>query len=142
MYGGNGNDDIAGGGQGDLLFGQQGEDTLNGGFGNDTLSGGADDDMLNGNFGNDVLTGGLGADTFVFDANGSKTVNDFNIADGDLLLIDGSYLMSGVSTTQDVIDTYADDSSGTVIFDFGTMSITLNGVSTVTGLEGALDINF
>ncbi|WP_299694828.1 M10 family metallopeptidase [uncultured Tateyamaria sp.] len=139
VYGGQGNDEVSGGGQGDQLFGQQGNDTLNGGFGNDTLSGGADNDVLNGNFGNDVLTGGLGADIFVFDATGTNTVTDFDIAQGDRLRLDDALWGGGLTAAQ-VIDQFADDSSGTVVIAVGGATITLEGVSSVIGLDGVLDI--
>ena len=140
IYGGQGSDDMAGGGQGDLMFGQQGNDTLNGGFGNDTLNGGANDDHLNGNFGTDVLTGGFGADTFIFDDFGNKTVTDFDATQGDRLQIDDALWGGNALTTQQVIDFYADDSSGTVVIAIGSTVITLNGVSSTSGLADVLDI--
>ncbi|MEO0659445.1 MAG: hypothetical protein AAFY74_18535 [Pseudomonadota bacterium] len=139
LNGGKGNDDIAGGGQGDLLIGQQGNDTLNGGYGNDTLSGGADNDTLNGNFGNDIMTGGLGADTFVFDDGGAKTVTDFSLAEGDILQLDDALWGGGLTEAQ-VVDQFADASSGTVVLTLGGTVITLEGVTTTDGLAGALDL--
>lgn len=139
LNGGSGDDDISGGGQGDRLNGQQGDDTLNGGFGNDTLSGGADDDVLNGNFGNDVLTGGLGSDIFVFDANGAKRVTDFDGSQEDMLHIDNALWGGATLSAAQVVNIYADDSSGTVIFNFGGgNTITLEGVSSTSGLAGDL----
>jgi len=62
IYGGAGNDLIAGGGGNDRIFGEDGNDVLLGGSGNDRLDGRAGDDLLYGGLGNDVLIGGLGDD--------------------------------------------------------------------------------
>lgn len=62
-------------GQGVVLTGTNGHDTLTGGQGSDKISGGAGADVLNGGAGNDTLlgntdadtlTGGLGADNYMF----------------------------------------------------------------------------
>lgn len=55
-------------GEGALLVGGRGDDTLTGSAGNDILRGGGGNDVLNGGFGLDILAGGSGADRFVFDA--------------------------------------------------------------------------
>jgi membrane-associated phospholipid phosphatase len=62
IYGGAGNDLIAGGSGDDRIFGEDGNDILVGHSGNDRLDGGAGDDFLFGGLGNDVLIGGLGDD--------------------------------------------------------------------------------
>jgi serralysin len=110
LIGGNGNDNLNGnigddsliGGDGnDTLTGVSGNDTLIGGADNDNLSGGADNDSLNGGDGNDTLnggvgtdtlTGGAGADRFAYTASnqGTDTITDFNITDGDLLQFTGT----------------------------------------------------
>ena len=60
LYGGQGNDHLTvSGGEGNILEGNQGKDTLFGGSGADRLIGGQDDDVLRGN---------SGADEFVFGA--------------------------------------------------------------------------
>ena len=41
---------------------------------------------------------------------------------------------------QQIVNTYADDSSGTVVFTFNSTTITLNGVTSTNGLENAIDI--
>ena len=78
---GNGDDDLHGDGQDNILRGHQGDDalygrggddelygnrdddTLAGGEGSDLLKGGQGDDLLRGNEGDDSLSGGKGADT-------------------------------------------------------------------------------
>jgi len=75
----------------DILFAQNGADTLAGGGGNDllcggngpdTLSGGPGDDTLDGGRGPDRLTGGPGADRFA-GGQGKDVAVDFNPAGGD-----------------------------------------------------------
>ena len=58
VFGGKGNDHIAGGRGNDLLFGGRGKDKLFGGRGHDILIGGDGRDQLNGGRGNDLLIGG------------------------------------------------------------------------------------
>ncbi|HTL58763.1 MAG TPA: calcium-binding protein [Candidatus Limnocylindrales bacterium] len=59
IYGGDGNDTINGTlGGNNQLFGEAGNDTLNGGPGDERLYGGTGNDTLRGNGGNDVLDGG------------------------------------------------------------------------------------
>ena len=55
-------------GQGDLLWGSQGNDILLGNTGKDILLGGAGDDVLVGGAGNDILAGGTGDDLYYFAA--------------------------------------------------------------------------
>ncbi|GAA6165443.1 hypothetical protein NBRC116590_31470 [Pelagimonas sp. KU-00592-HH] len=145
LQGGNGNDTLSGGdfadklyggAQGDVLRGDKGNDLLEGGQGNDTLIGGSQVDTLNGGAGDDRLTGGLGADRFVFKgtAIGDDTVTDFATGLDQLRLDDA--LWSGGKTEAQVVADHADDSTGTVVFDFGANgSFTLNGVTSVTGLD-------
>ncbi len=58
LYGGEGND---------TLNGRSGDDFLYGGEGDDTLNGDAGDDVLDGGTGNDRLRGGAGDDTYMYD---------------------------------------------------------------------------
>ncbi|MEY8840840.1 LamG-like jellyroll fold domain-containing protein, partial [Cribrihabitans sp. XS_ASV171] len=107
ILGGAGDDSASGGGGNDLLYGQEGNDTLAGGFGADELQGqegsdaitggalsdlvfgGTGDDFVNGGFGYDRVNGGNGADRFfhlgVAD-HGSDWVQDYNAAEGDVLV--------------------------------------------------------
>jgi Ca2+-binding RTX toxin-like protein len=62
---GNGNTQIVGNSDLDIIYGQQGGDTLIGGQGNDSLIGGTGNDRLIGGAGNDQLHGGNGNDVFV-----------------------------------------------------------------------------
>ena len=62
INGGDGDDRIEGGMQGDVLNGDAGRDTINGGGGDDSIDGGDGDDRLSGDAGNDVLVGGSGRD--------------------------------------------------------------------------------
>ena len=121
------------------IFGRDGADVLYGRGGNDCLNGGAGADTLDGGSGNDILRGGTHADTFVFNA-GSDLAEDFRLADHDrLLLEDGLY--GGGLTAAEVVATYASVVGNTVVFDFGTgATLTLQGVNTLVGLAGAMDL--
>ena len=60
--GGYGNDDLNAGSGNDTVLGGFGSDTLVGNDGNDLLAGGAGSDLMSGNGGNDTLNGGFGFD--------------------------------------------------------------------------------
>ncbi|BCU13413.1 calcium-binding protein [Microcystis aeruginosa] len=87
LIGGDGNDTLTGVSGNDTLIGGNGNDLLGSGDGNDSLNGGDGNDTLNGGLGTDTLTGGAGADRFAYTATnqGTDTITDFTIADGDLL---------------------------------------------------------
>ncbi|MCU9837912.1 hypothetical protein OEZ49_09050 [Ruegeria sp. WL0004] len=111
IYAGEGNDSVDAGAGNDLIFGQGGNDTIAGGFGvdeiqgqdgddvitgsafSDLVFGGAGNDFVNGGFGHDRINGGSGADKFyhlgIFD-HGSDWVQDYNAAEGDVLLFGNS----------------------------------------------------
>lgn len=91
---GTANDDILSGSAGDdELIAQAGHDKLYGDAGNDTLSGGDGDDLIVGGAGNDILTGGTGEDHFYFNftdigtaaSPAIDTITDFNLSEGDVL---------------------------------------------------------
>ena len=65
IRGGGGSDDIDGGSDNDVLYGEDGYDTLIGGHGDDWMDGGAQHDELGGGAGNDTLFGRDGLDTLV-----------------------------------------------------------------------------
>lgn len=88
VMGNAGNNQIHGEGGNDRLFGGLGQDFLFGGIGDDYLHGGAGNDTLTGGAGNDTLSGRQGADLFVA-SEGSNTVDDFNIAQGDTVAFRG-----------------------------------------------------
>lgn len=105
---GDGDDEIIGTANPDLLFGGEGNDTINGGGGNDTqhggkgddlLIGGNGDDVLVGDFDNDTLTGGPGADLFVLrtvtvtESNFGDVITDFNPLEGDQIIVMGDLLL-------------------------------------------------
>ncbi len=65
VHGGTGNDTIMGGGDpahliGEVIYGDEGADTITGGPGPDTIFGGAGDDSIDGGPGNDIILGGDG----------------------------------------------------------------------------------
>ncbi len=108
---GEGDDEIIGTPNPDLLFGDGGNDTIKGGIGNDTerggngddlLIGGQGDDFLVGDFGNDTLTGGTGADSFVLrpgtitELSTGDIITDFDPLEGDKIVIVGDSLVETV----------------------------------------------
>ena len=136
LAGGRGNDALAGDAGRDLLFGRHDDDHLSGGVGGDMLNGGLGRDVVLGNDGNDllmggrsgdiiaggsgddVLRGGNGADQFVFNPGnagpggepleGRDVVRDFNIGQGDTLVLD----MSGFDQTTLATLSAADGNAG------------------------------
>jgi Ca2+-binding RTX toxin-like protein len=115
LYGGTGNDIITSdyrrrGAQGDLQYGEAGEDIMTGSNANDRMYGGADDDVMNGGSGEDFihggtgendLTGGLDRDVFAFQSfgagHGFDRIRDFELAYDkiDLSEIDADPLTAG-----------------------------------------------
>ncbi|CAH9049403.1 hypothetical protein PSECIP111854_00036 [Pseudoalteromonas sp. CIP111854] len=83
VYGNNGNDTITSGSKNDTLYGGAGNDTLSGSSGNDILSGEADNDVINGGYGNDQLKGGDGHDKLFGDYNNDVLYGENG---GDLLM--------------------------------------------------------
>ncbi|MEO8115758.1 MAG: calcium-binding protein [Phenylobacterium sp.] len=98
VVGGKDNDLLFGDDGGDVVYGNIGNDTCDGGTGadlirggqdNDVLTGGAGDDWLSGDRGSDTITGGSGADIFhTFGEAGADWVTDFNLAQGDRVMLD------------------------------------------------------
>ena len=124
VYGGAGEDEIAGSTADDSLFGGNDNDTLDGGLGADILQGGSGDDVvvINNIFGDDTIVGGESGET-----------------DGDV--IDGSGL------TQDVVVDFSGDEAGTIDNGTDTASfieieqiITGSGEDTVIGAAGDQDV--
>ena len=103
LYGNGGNDILNGGVGSDRLYGGDGNDTLHGGDGvwgdvlsggnhDDTLYGGDGSDILAGDGGVDILQGDGGADIFILQfGQGTDTVNDFSIVQGDKLQVDTEF---------------------------------------------------
>lgn len=62
-----------------IVYGLEGNDTINGGAGNDLLLGGVGSDILDGGSGNDCLQGNEGDDTYVFGkGSGNDVITDFD----------------------------------------------------------------
>ena len=126
VLGNSANNQIHGEGGNDRLFGGLGEDYLNGGSGDDYLHGGAGNDTLTGGTGNDILSGRQGADLFVA-SEGSNTVDDFCIAQGDTVAFRGY-------TTADLVTSLGHYLAGqTSAADRFTLSYeTINGKATLS----------
>lgn len=95
---GAGNDEAEGGSGNDLLIGYAGADSLSGNAGGDRLFGGDGDDILNGGQGPDRLNGGAGADQFFHlgrASHGTDWVQDYDTAEGDVLVYGGSARRAG-----------------------------------------------
>ncbi len=123
--------DATGTSLGNALTGNRGANVLSGLGGNDTLDGGG---------GADLLIGGAGADRFVFgNGGGADVLADVVLAQGDRLYLNDD-LWAGTLTKAQVVDGYATVTGAGVVFDFGDGDrITLQGVSSLNGLSGAID---
>jgi Ca2+-binding RTX toxin-like protein len=115
VYLGAGNFTGSGNAAGNAMLGGQGHDTLSGADGRDTLAGQG---------GDDVLTGGTGGDRFVFGPElGQDRITDFGRFDTILFRN-----VAGVDTVADAM-AHATQVGGTVVFDFGLDSLTVQGVT-------------
>lgn len=89
VTGGLGDDTVYGGQGDDVVVGDKGSDIVRGGQGADQVAGGDGDDWLSGDRGSDTVTGGAGADVFhTWDGAGMDLVTDFNLAQGDRVMLD------------------------------------------------------
>ncbi|HTV67966.1 MAG TPA: calcium-binding protein [Rhizobiaceae bacterium] len=90
VLGGDGNDTLTGGIDGNEFRGGAGADTLIGSAGNDVPKGDSGKDRLNGGTGNDRLYGGADKDIFIFSAGltsaNRDTIHDFNRLDDTIQL--------------------------------------------------------
>lgn len=96
-FGGNGNDTISGFGNGDIIYGENGNDLLDGnvnantynepfnnrdelygGYGNDTLKGANGADWLEGQENNDLLLGRSNSDTLIGGSGDDKLIGGYN----------------------------------------------------------------
>ncbi|KAB5626926.1 polyurethanase [Pseudomonas putida] len=115
VSGGQGNDQLVAGNQGQWLFGLGGDDRLVGGAGDDVLVGGA---------GNDVLSGGGGRDTFLFSGHfGQDRVLDFT--GQDRLVFMGVEGGTAAPDWRDHLSRVGDD----LVLTFGRDSVTLVGIA-------------
>ncbi len=146
VYGTEGDDTIEGEAASDFLFGEGGNDTLDGGAGSDSLSGGAGDDTLVYDAADGLIDGGTGNDTLIFSEN---TVLDFSsVAAGTLANIEqidlsgGSHLLDNLSV-EDVIDMtggteltiLGDAASSVSLLDTGTSWTKGTGTTTIDGRD-------
>ena len=133
VMGNAGNNQIHGEGGNDRLFGGLGQDFLTGGIGDDYLHGGAGNDTLTGGSGNDTLSGRQGADLFVA-SEGTSTVDDFSIAQGDTIAFRGY-------TTADLVTSLANYLAGqaSAADRFNLSFETINGKATLSIVSEAAD---
>ncbi|MCV2891003.1 hypothetical protein OE747_21955 [Ruegeria sp. XHP0148] len=80
IFGGEGNDSVDAGSGNDLIFGQGGNDTIAGGFGVDEIQGQDGDDVITGSAFSDLVFGGAGND-FVNGGFGHDRINGGSGAD-------------------------------------------------------------
>jgi Ca2+-binding RTX toxin-like protein len=153
IHGAAGNDFIAGNGGYDILYGDDGDDTITafgtwntggatmyGGNGTDRLSGGQGDDYMYGGAGNDTLNGyqgvntmegGSGHDTFEFQKNldpagpaqNYNVITDFNKNEDTLSLYD---VFDG--SPDNTVVHVGSDANGDVKLTFGDTTVVLEGV--------------
>ncbi|WPZ35029.1 DUF4347 domain-containing protein [Thalassobaculum sp. OXR-137] len=138
LYGGAGADRLSGGDGADTLVGGAGDDTLSGGRSSedgtndgsfDVLDGGAGDDAFYGGEGIDWIYTGTGADLiYIEDLNGFDVVADFNLAEGDRLMIALNVNGQAITSAADVIARASDNADGDVEIDLGGQYVRLIGV--------------
>ncbi|MEP0918070.1 alkaline phosphatase [Leptolyngbya sp. DQ-M1] len=88
-------------GSNDVMNAQGGDDRSFGLSGDDLLRGGAGFDYLDGGLGSDILVGGTEADVFALaTGNGSDTIQDFNISEGDKIALSGGLTFGRLSLLQ------------------------------------------
>jgi len=96
-YGNAENNLILGNSGANLLYGRDGDDSLDGGAGNDIVYGENGDDALDGGAGQDRFYGGTGADDFIFSdgdfagmtSGTADRIHDFSQAEGDQISLAG-----------------------------------------------------
>jgi len=122
MYGDNGDDTMRGGQDDDMMFGGSGNDEIYGNQGVDRIFGGTGNDTIHGGLGDDVMTGGPGDDVFVFNAgNGDDRITDFTSGEDIIRFANIAGLdYAGLSISYN---------GGDAVIDYGTGSITLNGIA-------------
>jgi Ca2+-binding RTX toxin-like protein len=125
QFGDDGDDIVWGNLGNDTLDGGNGNDQVRGGQGDDSLSGGAGNDFISGDRGNDTETGGAGADTFhTFSGAGIDKVLDFNLAEGDRVMVDPGTVFT---VHQVGSDTVIDMGNGDQMILVGVQASTLTG---------------
>jgi len=107
------------------LAGQGGNDTLLGGDGTDTLNGGTGNDRLDGGRGDDALTGDTGTDRFVFATRyGVDTITDFE--EGDIIDLKR---LSGFSSFNDLRNNHMTQTVDGVLIEVGDDSLFVEEVT-------------
>ncbi len=136
--GGDGNDFLNASGTTTPIIadGGAGDDILIGGDGDDILIGGDGSDLLIGGGGSDILIGGTGVDIFGLGFGSIDVIQNFNVAEGDMLQIQQDMLPLARMGSADAIReslTYNSDSG----------AIALEGVqiATLEAPVGGFDIN-
>jgi Ca2+-binding RTX toxin-like protein len=111
IFGGLGNDKLAGGDEFDVLVGDAGDDELKGENGNDRLDGGSGTDTLIGGDGNDVLiggadadsmTGGIGNDVYYVDHVGDTVTENLNEG-SDTVYTSATFSLAGAASGVEVL---------------------------------------
>ena len=142
LWGGTGDDVLYGVSGRDVLAGEAGSDLVWGGDSDDTLLGGGGDDTLIGGEGDDVLDGGAGRDTLVFvPGSGDDLVMGFSLTEDILQLDDALWAGAGPLSAAQVVNGFASVVGSDIVLSFaGGESITIQGLTDLTGLAGAFDI--
>jgi Ca2+-binding RTX toxin-like protein len=105
------------------------DNALRGNSGRNGLSGSDGDDRINAGAGNDRLNGGDGSDVYVFgDADGRDRVSDFE---------DGADTcdFTAVDSVDDLEDLFLIDTGGAVLVLYGTGTVLLGDVASVTTID-------
>ena len=101
-------------------------------------SGGGGNDFVNGGKGHVVLTGGKGNDRFIFN-DGRDQITDFKVNDDYLCLDNKNW--SGNLSAAEIVDRYAEEHNGNLIFDFGgNDELTLMGVTNLNEVVDTISI--
>jgi len=134
VVGGKDRDLLNGDEGGDIVYGNIGNDWCDGGDGKDIVRGGQDDDVvlgqagddwLSGDRGADTITGGAGADMFhTFNQAGLDRVTDFNLAEGDRVMLDPGTIYT---VSQSGADTLIDMGAGNQMVLVGVSAASLTG---------------
>ena len=132
LFAGAGNDSVTGTAFGNVLLGEEGNDSLLGGAGFDALSGGAGRDVLDGGSGPDSMAGGPGNDTYRVDTSGETLAEapDAGI-DTVIALADWSLGENFENLTLIGADNYAGTGNG-----LKNRLIGNDGANTLSGLGG------
>jgi serralysin len=125
VVGGKDHDRLFGDDGGDLVYGNLGDDTVDGGAGadivrggqgDDVLAGGAGGDFVSGDRGNDTMPGGAGADLFHSSSDaGIDRVLDFNLAEGDRVMLDPGTPFSVAQLGSDTVITLGSPSDQMIL---------------------------